>query len=1268
MDSSYVQELVTDKNGEIALDNLTPGVYEVSEIAAPAGYIRSDEVRAFEAEAGSNIQLVFENRKKPSLTIKKYDSLTGEMMAGTTFEVYRDTTLVGVHTTDADGEIRLYGLAAGTYTVRQIATDDDHIVNSTPQSIEITADSLDTALLVFLNNQKPYIRLVKLDSQTMRPLADAAFTFKKIGSTYEKEYTTDENGEIRLDRLESGTYTVTETKAPDGYLIDNASRTVKIDGNEYATFVFTDTKKPSLKILKYDRHNDKYLSGATFRITKVEDGSNYLDRITDIDGSITIDDLEPGVYSVREIKAPAGYVPNETEYHVELFPGKESQLVVLNEEKPNLRIVKTDAITGEPIAGVEFLVRLADGSKVNTIVTDANGEALLTHLEPDVYEVIEKSVPNGYLLDSEPKLVTLIPNRTSVVRFENHPKPSLTVNKVDSITKNPLENARFSVIYASNATFTGEINDLGIYSTDENGQIKLYNLSDGWYKITETAAPDGYALVESSQEIYIRGGENKTVTFENMPLSGLVIRKVDADTGTPLQGARFEVRYLSGTSGSGGTVIGEYATSANGTIVINRLKAGTYVIEEIKAPDGYIISNAPQTVYISGTEQDVVTVTFENKRDGGLIIRKLDSVTGEALAGAEFTVTTSDGKFVGTDGGAVTSNGIYTTDKTGQIHITGIEAGTTVVVTETKAPDGYVPDTVSKTVKIDDGDTQTLTFYNHPSGALVIKKLDKNTGEPLFGATFKITDSAGTVVGNRNGAYTTNLNGIIYVPELPADTYIVTEVLAPDGYTLDSTPQTVKIKSGETHELVFLNEPLGGIRVTKLDEETRQPIKGVQYDISHLSGERIGTYTTNASGVINVDNLPDGWYTAVEVNAADGYILDSEPHDIEVADGEITRVTLTNRKSSSFFIHKVDAATGKGIYGVTFLISDRHGNPIAQYVTDQNGYVYMDSRQLEDGKYFIREIGAPNGYVIDPEIKTFYVEYGHTASITWYNQPVQAQIQLIKKSADDNPINGIPAGTLLEGAVFEICDKAGNVVDTVTTDKNGRASSKPLPLGLYTIRETAAPMYYTANDTIMSAHLEFNGQIMTFEVLNKSIRLGVSVSKYGYNEVMPDNPLVYSFRYIANTSSVPLESFYFRDTLPSAIRAEQLVTGTFNQSLSYKIVYLTNLSNGEYRTVNDNLSTSRNYVIDISNVALGLAENEYLTEIMYVFGRVKVGFAQVESPQLYARSVRSLANGASFVNMADVGGIYNGQWITTISRWVTRVYSYTRIEMPGTGY
>lgn len=133
--------------------------------------------------------------------------------------------------------------------------------------------------------------------------------------------------------------------------------------------------------------------------------------------------------------------------------------------------------------------------------------------------------------------------------------------------------------------------------------------------------------------------------------------------------------------------------------------------------------------------------------------------------------------------------------------------------------------------------------------------------------------------------------------------------------------------------------------------------------------------------------MENGWYTIVEKRAASGYILDSEPHDVEVKDGKITRVTLTNRKASSFLIHKVDSTTGKGIYGVTFLVSDRYGNPVAQYTTDQNGYVYMDDTKLSDGKYYIREIAVPAGYVIDTEVKTFYVEYGATSSITWYIIP-----------------------------------------------------------------------------------------------------------------------------------------------------------------------------------------------------------------------------------------------------------------------------------------
>ena len=122
---------------------------------------------------------------------------------------------------------------------------------------------------------------------------------------------------------------------------------------------------------------------------------------------------------------------------------------------------------------------------------------------------------------------------------------------------------------------------------------------------------------------------------------------------------------------------------------------------------------------------------------------------------------------------------------------------------------------------------------------------------------------------------------------------------------------------------------------------------------------------------------------------------------------------------------------------------------------------------------------------------------GETTEIEWQNTPILGQIQIIKKSANDNPINGLPAGTLLEGAVFEIYDKAGNVVDTIRSDSRGRAVSKLLPLGRYTVREVTAPDYYAVNPTVMNAYLEYEGQIVTFEVENDSVATGVNIKKAG---------------------------------------------------------------------------------------------------------------------------------------------------------------------------
>ena len=403
-----------------------------------------------------------------------------------------------------------------------------------------------------------------------------------------------------------------------------------------------------------------------------------------------------------------------------------------------------------------------------------------------------------------------------------------------------------------------------------------------------------------------------------------------------------------------------------------------------------------------------------------------------------------------------------------------------------------------------------------------------------------------------------------------------------------------------------------------------------------------------------------------ELKAAPGYLLDTASHRIEVKDGQTATLEITNHKSSRILLHKVDKDTGKGIYGAVFLLYDSNHNPIGEYVTDQDGYIYADDG-LADGRYYLREIKAADGYVLDPELKTIYLRYGSTTEIEWTNTPIRGQIQIVKKSADYNPTNGLPAGSLLEGAVFEIYDKAGNVVDTIRTDRNGRAVSKLLPLSRYTIREVRAPAFYSANPTAMTAYLEHEGQIVTLEVTNASVNTGVAIKKTGPSEVMPDQPIRYTFSQIGNTSNIALDSFYWRDTLPAQVTVNRLVTGTYNQAQNYKIVYKVNGA-GAYRTLADNLSTTKNYVLDMRPAVIGLAANERVTEIMFVFGTVPAGFAQVETPVLYGTVCGGLSNGTNLVNSADVGGLYNGQWIQAVSRWLTTVYTKTTVKLPKTGY
>ena len=1359
-DGKLITTVESDDAGAARVSGLSEGYYEVEEITAPEGFVLDStrhgvHIDPYDPATEDDPVLTIVNEAKPSLRIVKYDRQSGKPLAGVTFEVYRDTVLVGNYTTDDGGEILLSSLTPGTYAVKEVAAPGTHVVNSSPQQIELKAGNTETATLIFFNSMKPGIHLVKVDSETMKPLPNATYLISQVGGTFSKEYTTDLNGEIDLTGLEPGAYTVKEVKAPDGYLMDDGSRIVQINPDENAQFVFTDTRKPSLVVVKYDPQNNKYLAGATFRIAKVEDGSHYLDRVTDTKGRIDLTGLEPGVYSVQELSAPEGYIKNDSEYHVELFPGKTSELVVVNEALPNLKIIKTDAITGEPVAGVIFTVRKADSATLSTVTTGPDGTAELLKLEPGVYEVTEQSVPGGYLLDETPQLITLVPGKTGVVQFQNYPRPALeiiktdtsarpipdavftvakkdgtlvgdfstgqdgkihvydldagyyiiteksvlapyildttphevlmvegkatnitienkrlpdlTVAKKDSITGDPLQGAKFTVWYAP-GSLSGDLREMGNYSTDENGVFVLKAVEPGWYRVTETEPPAGYAVKEpSTLDVFMEADQDKTLTFENQPLNSLVIKKVDATDGHVLQGAKFRVRYFEGVTGTGGTTIGEYETSTNGTIVITGLKAGTYIVEETHAPAGYIIDDAPKTVYLSGKEQAAVTVEFANQPDSGLTITKLDSMTKEPLAGAVFEIRNSAGAVVGN------SNGRYTTDEGGTIHLPGLPTDT-YTVREVQAPNGYVLSGEPQTVKLIHGETHRLTFYNVPKGALVIVKQDVETKKPLAGATFKVTTSSGEFVAaqggavSSNGLYTTDKSGQIVLTGLEPDTYVVSEYKAPSGYELDSTLQTVEVNAHDTQTLYFYDSPTpeGGLRIVKLDEETRQPIRGVEFEVTHMDGKRLGTYRTDSKGVISLPELAPGWYTVTERKAADGYELDAQPRDVEVKDNKTATLEVTNRQRGSAIIHKIDGATGEGIYGVTFLVSDARGNPVGQYTSDQDGYVYIDG-ELKDGKYTIREIEAAEGYVSDTAVKTFYVEYGGCSTITWENTAVKGQIQIVKKSADYNPTNGLPAGTLLEGARFEVRnERTGRLVDTIVSGRDGLAVSKQLPLGRYILREVQAPVNYAPITEEFTAVLEYSGQIVRFEVLNKSVSTGVSITKTGPKEAVSGQPVRYVFSGISNTGNISLESFYWRDTLPAAVTLNKVVTGTYNFPGTYKIVYKVNGA-GDYRTLADNLSTAKNYTFDAGPAALGLAANERVTEVMFVFGQAPGGFSQVEAPALHCTAVPGLAAGSSFTNVAEAGGVYNGQWIQAVTRWVTTVYGKP-VPLPRTGY
>ncbi|MDR1668990.1 MAG: hypothetical protein LBR76_03445 [Oscillospiraceae bacterium] len=529
---SIVYEGVTPEDGIITVTDLPEGWYTVTELAAPSGYLKRDESKDVFLPAGETVEIKFDNRRRPALEIVKVDAQTKQPLSGAKFRVWNaEGSTVGEYVTGADGTVLIPDLDEAIYSVEEIAAPEGYLLDPQHKDIRLTWGKVQT--LVFTNAKKPGLTITKFDETTGEALPNAEFTVARKGGEIVYEGQTDGNGQIHLSDLEEGWYTVTETVAPDGYLIVNTAKDVFLEGDAVVEVRFANIRKPTLTIRKYDELTGEPLAGAGFRLWKTEGETWSETLVTDANGVITWTDLDPGIYSIQETDEPYGYFKDPARKEILLNGGDNKQLVFFNRPRPTLSILKRDLVTGEPLEGVKFRVQRVEGETIGEFLTDANGRIELSPatgylLSEEIYRVTEIAPPDEYLLSANNTREVLLKWRepTELV-FENLLKPTLIFIKRNGLTGRGISDATYKIEYESE---NGGIVGLGTVKT-KCGLIVLPHVLPGWYILTETKPAPGYSLPTNPvQRLYLAPGEN-SYTYQQTRTDLYVDPRTDPNNG-----------------------------------------------------------------------------------------------------------------------------------------------------------------------------------------------------------------------------------------------------------------------------------------------------------------------------------------------------------------------------------------------------------------------------------------------------------------------------------------------------------------------------------------------------------------------------------------------------------------------------------------------------------------------------------------------------------------------------------------------------------------
>lgn len=1029
--------LVTGPNGYATLNGLEPGSYVVREVEAPDGHLIDSTPQTFEIRVGQTepVFLVFGNDGETTLYIRKEDAQTRLPVADAVFELRKANGEIVERrlVTGPDGLVSLDGLEPGDYIVKEIEAPPGYLLaEDTEQIVNLKAGETETVL--FRNNKPGGVAILKQDAISGLPLEGAVFEVTRPDGSLvgNRQYTTGKDGYIRISDLESGYYYVQEVKAPEGYLLDSTKHQVYVEDFKVTLLELKNYEQASFVIEKVDAQSKIPLAGAEFGLYAMN-GEQIGDTfITDKSGKASLTGIEPGWYIVKELTAPTGYVLNNEEYRVQIVEGQPTTLTVPNTPQSGITVRKVDATTRDPLAGAEFELRTYDGKLLGNYVTDPTGSFVTVNVEPGIYYLVETKAPDGYTITNERTEVEVTDGEKPIVTIENHKNTSIQIQKVDSVTGAYLEGAEFEV---------RELNSnriIGVYTTDRSGIAVTEPLPVGNYIVTETKAPCGYALNEEHFHVEVLYDTPAIVRVADVPNTGIMITKLSTVDDEPLMGAKFTIRTAEGRE------LGEVTTDTTGTATYPIAQPGVYWVQEVEAPDGYLLDDTVHRVEV--VEGQMVPLVVENAPLTSLVIFKADADTGRGVAGAVFDVYHADGGFIGR----------YTTDSQGEALVRPIEPGH-YIVQEMSAPDGYeLTCKNEKTVTVEAGRINRVTFEDLAYGSLIVRLEDAADGSPLANGRFQLFWAAtGEIIQE---GVTAN-DGTIHWGDLPTGDYIIRQTYAPDGYTMTETEIRETVVTNETRVVVFQNVT-AGIVIEKLDRTTSDPLSGARFQVTRDEDNIvIGEYVTDEDGLALVGGLTPGMYTVEEIVAPEGYELDSEAQTVHVKASEFAHATFTDTPYAGITINTVDQSNNP-LAGVVIEIYRQNGELINTWTTDNTGIIQTD--KLTSGYYVIKVIKNPDGYTPETTETTVQIKDGVAVNVRLvFNAGGTLNIYALNNSE-----------TGLAGMQVEVTTINGTRVGTYTTDASGIIQVPGLDTGWYVVTVTKAPDGYTITEVNKSQNVE----------------------------------------------------------------------------------------------------------------------------------------------------------------------------------------------------